>query len=111
MANRRGEQPKTWFRSERIFRVDGNWFIHTREGIAVGPYTDRFAAEVDAEVLRSVLVGADEAEATGIIQAFMESGGNTMKKPAAESVRSAEVVDLLRDDEPPMSFDQLRELS
>ena len=57
MANRRDEEPKTWFRSERVFRVDEEWFIHTREGIAVGPYGDKFAADVDAGMLKSLLRG------------------------------------------------------
>ena len=111
MANRRGEQSKTWFRSERIFRVDGDWFIHTREGIAVGPYADRFAAEVDVEVLRSLLVGAGDAEATGIIEDFVRSGGNTMSRADGDPDRTAEVADLLRIDEEETAFDRLRELS
>ena len=78
MANRRDEEPKTWFRSERVFRVDGEWFIHTREGIAVGPYGDKFAADVDAEMLKSLLVGVEDSEAHGIIQEFMESGGHNL---------------------------------
>ncbi len=110
MANRKGEEPRTWFRSQRVFRVDGDWFIHTREGIAVGPYSDRFSADVDAEMLRSLLVGASEAEAFRIINAFVDNGGNITTGAAAEAVRSSEVADLLRDDEE-ISFDRIRELS
>ncbi len=111
MANRRDEQPKTWFRSERVFRVDGNWFIHTREGIAVGPYADKFAADVDAEVLKSLLVGVGEEEATTIIRAFMESGCRNIsrdRKPAAD-FDAGEVASLL--DEEEYSFDSIRQLS
>ena len=79
MANRRDEESKTWFRSERVFRVDGEWFIHTREGIAVGPYGDKFAADVDAEVLKSLLedVGS-EAEAKEVIEEFMLDGSRNL---------------------------------
>ncbi len=38
---RKGEECKTWIRSERFFTVDGAWFFSTREGIDVGPYTTK----------------------------------------------------------------------
>ncbi len=104
MANRRDEEPKTWFRSERVFRADEEWFIHTREGIAVGPYNDKFAAEVDAEVLKSLLIGVDESEGADIIRAFMASGGNLRRdvEVDAEDTRKSrplpdEVASLLDD--------------
>lgn len=79
MAHRKDEQPKIWFRSERVFRVDEQWFIHTREGIAVGPYPDKFAADVDAEVLKSLLQDAeDEAEAKAVIEQFMLDGSRNL---------------------------------
>ena len=111
MANRRDEAPKTWFRAERVFRVDGEWFIHTREGIAVGPYQDKFAADVDAEVLKSLLVGTEESEALQVIRAFMGSGGRNLAGDAAEAVRAAEVASLLADDEEDYSLDKIRQLS
>ena len=80
MANRRDEEPKTWFRSERVFRVDGDWFFHTREGIAVGPYSDKFAAGVDAEMLKSLLAEADASEAHELIREFMKSGGHNLAR-------------------------------
>ena len=78
MANRRDETPRTWFRSERLFRSNTQWFFHTREGIAVGPYRDKFAAEVDAEMLKSMLKGLELAEARQIIKEFMLDSGKTM---------------------------------
>lgn len=78
MAQRRHEEPRIWFRSDRVFRVDGDWFIHTREGIAVGPYNDKFAADVDAEMLKSLLVGIEEVEAKAIIREFMLNGDKTL---------------------------------
>lgn len=110
MANRRHETPKTWFRSERVFRVDGEWFIHTREGIAVGPYQDKFAADVDAEVLKSLLVGSGEDEAVSIIREFISGGGKNLASRSSEKVKAAEVASLLADDEE-FSLDHIRQLS
>ncbi len=99
MANRRDEEPKTWFRSERVFRVDGEWFIHTREGVAVGPYNDKFAADVDAEMLKSLLDGVSETEAHEIIQEFMANGAHNLgrEKVAGAEVDADEVASLLDD--------------
>ena len=111
MANRRDEEPRIWFRAERVFRVDGDWFIHTREGIAVGPYGDKFAADVDAEVLKSLLVGVETDEATTIIREFMNSGCrniSTGRKPVAD-FDAGEVASLL--DEEEYDFDSIRQLS
>jgi hypothetical protein len=81
MAHRKNEEPRIWFRSERVFRVDEEWFIHTREGIAVGPYSDKFAADVDAEVLKSLLAEADEeSEAKAVIEEFMQGGGKNLRE-------------------------------
>ena len=103
MANRRDEEPKTWFRSERVFRVDGDWFFHTREGIAVGPYSDKFAADVDAEMLKSLLAEVEDTEAHELIREFMEHGGHNLrrelnrdKRPEPE-VDADEVASLLED--------------
>jgi hypothetical protein len=108
MAKRRDDDaPKTWFRSERVFRVDGDWFIHTREGIAVGPYQDKFAADVDAEVLKSLLVGTKEAEAVGIIQDFVGGGGKNLASRNVATSCAVEVANLLSDDDD-YSFDDIR---
>lgn len=71
MDYRKDEPPKTWFRSDRVFRSDGQWFFHTREGIAVGPYKTRFEAEIDAGMLLSLLMDADPGKAKAIIREFM----------------------------------------
>lgn len=111
MANRKDEEPKTWFRSERVFRVDGEWFIHTREGIAVGPYNDKFAAAVDAEMLKSLLVGVGESEAQEIIREFMENGGHNLvrERHIEPDVDADEVASLLDDED--WSLDTVRQLS
>lgn len=52
---RDNEQPKTWFRSERVFLSNGKWFFHTREGVDVGPYDSQFEAEIEAGMLKELL--------------------------------------------------------
>ena len=78
MAQRKNETCRTWFRSERLFRSNTQWFFHTREGIAVGPYEDKFSAQVDAEMLKSSLKGTEPGEARQIIKEFMLESGKTM---------------------------------
>ena len=45
MGRRDDEEDKTYFRSERLFCCNGQWFFTTREG-ALGPYRNRDQAEV-----------------------------------------------------------------
>ena len=53
---RRQENPRTWFRSERVFLLRENtWYFRTREGVELGPYDSRFEAEVEAGVLKEML--------------------------------------------------------
>ncbi|WP_198292182.1 DUF6316 family protein [Teredinibacter turnerae] len=45
MNVRRGEsEDRVWYRSERFFRADGQWYFSTREGVEVGPYPSRSSA-------------------------------------------------------------------
>ncbi len=66
LAGRRQEALKTWFRSERVFNSDGQWYFHTRESIDVGPYESQFDAELEAgllkELLKSLPVGESSEE-------------------------------------------------
>jgi hypothetical protein len=71
MATRKDEQPRTWFRSDRIFCAEGVWFFHTREGVDVGPYRNKFEAEVDAEMLKALLEGVDPSQTRRVIREFM----------------------------------------
>lgn len=48
---RKGEKDRPWYRNSRVVKNASGWFICTREGIDVGPYTCEFDAEVDAEIL------------------------------------------------------------
>jgi hypothetical protein len=62
MERRKHESPRLWFRSERIFRSNGQWYFHTREGIDVGPFATRFAAEVEASILKNILKEVPEPQ-------------------------------------------------
>ena len=42
---REGENNSTWFRTNRIFQADGDWYFSTREGRNIGPYGNRPATE------------------------------------------------------------------
>lgn len=44
MKSRRGETPKTFFRSDRYYTIGSDWYFSTREGNNVGPFRTRQAA-------------------------------------------------------------------
>lgn len=44
LSLRTGEHEKTWFRSDRFFIVDHDYYFTTREHIDVGPFPDRDSA-------------------------------------------------------------------
>jgi len=71
MDSRKNESARTWFRSNRVFRSDGHWFFHTREGLAVGPYKSRFEAEIDAAMLVSLLADVAPDRAKAVIREFL----------------------------------------
>jgi len=68
---RLGELARRWFRQERVFERGGNWYFRTREGIDVGPYTTRFEAEIEADILIARLAHESMAQSTRIIRAFI----------------------------------------
>jgi len=53
--SRQGEDPRQWFRCDRIFYQNGGWYIATREGIDVGPYANADAARRDEKLLIKLL--------------------------------------------------------
>ena len=68
---RRGEESKTWYRTDRIYENDGTWFFATREKIDVGPYTSLNEAEIDVQVLIASLKSIkSEEEAIQVIHEF-----------------------------------------
>ncbi|MFU8815813.1 MAG: DUF6316 family protein [Pseudomonadales bacterium] len=69
---RSSEAPQTWFRSERLFASNGKWFFHTREGVDVGPYDSQFEAEIEAAMLKELLLGRTPGEeAKAVIREFV----------------------------------------
>ncbi|WNO09486.1 DUF6316 family protein [Teredinibacter sp. KSP-S5-2] len=50
ITHRNGEQQQTWFRTDRFFVVDGDWYFSTREGHDIGPYGTRKLAESGLKV-------------------------------------------------------------
>ena len=72
MQCRQQEQPRVWFRSDRVFASGSDWYFHTREGIDVGPYTSHFEAEIEAGLVKELLRSAGTPEAAvGIIRDFV----------------------------------------
>ena len=59
---RNNEKTKTWFRSERVFLSNEQWFFHTREGVDVGPYDSQFEAEIEAGMLKELLREREHGE-------------------------------------------------
>ncbi len=41
----KGNAGRSWFRSERLFSVNGVWYFATREGVDQGPFATRRLAE------------------------------------------------------------------
>lgn len=52
---------RSWFRAERFFEHEGQWYFYTREGSMEGPFSDRFTArerlEAYLKVIRSGMLG------------------------------------------------------
>jgi len=68
---RDGEKPRTWYRGERIFMRDGQWFIQTREGVDVGPYKCEFDAELESAELIRKLQHAPATQVQGVIRSHV----------------------------------------
>ena len=73
MKYRDGEAPKSHYRADdRCFMSNGKWFFSTREGIDVGPYASREAAEFAIARLIKQLDGVTEAdEAVKVVRQFL----------------------------------------
>lgn len=71
--SRAGEAERTWFRSDRIFRLGEAWYIATREGIDVGPYGTLAEARHHCAKLIAQLARIDnEAAAAIAVREFNE---------------------------------------
>lgn len=96
-AVRSNEQPRTWFRSDRVFLSNGQWYFHTREGVDVGPYDTQFEAEIEAGMLKELLrerLGTHEGlcgeHALDVIREFVLDS-YVMGRPLAPSFGEAAV--------------------
>ena len=69
--HRKNEEPRLWFRSDRIFRSEGYWYFHTREGIDVGPYATQFEAEIESSILKNLLKQCAAGEQLEVIREFI----------------------------------------
>jgi hypothetical protein len=66
------EPTRTWYRCDRVFASNGSWFFHTREGVDVGPYETQFEAEIEAGMLKELLLGRPVGEtALSVIREFV----------------------------------------
>jgi len=66
-----GERARQWLRRERVFERGGYWYFRTREGIDVGPYTSRFEAEIESDILVARLSRDATAQSARVIRAFI----------------------------------------
>ena len=101
MITRKGEPLRTWFRSDRVFRAGGEWFFHTREGVALGPYETQAEARLDADRLASILAEDTAREARDIVMAFVLGGdGDAEEREAtlAQTLFDCEVAWLLAEE-------------
>ena len=88
-VGRSKEKPRTWFRSERIFLVDGRWFFHTREGVDLGPYDSQSEAEIEAGMLRELMrESATADDSLAVIREFVLDS-YAMGRPLTPSFRDA----------------------
>ena len=85
LVGRNNEKKQTWFRSERVFNCNGEWYFHTREGIDVGPYLSQFDASVDAALLIQKLRQSSDEDALEVIHAHakeVREGADTLRAAA-----------------------------
>jgi len=87
------EQERVWFRSERVFLSgESEWYFQTREGVDVGPYDTQFEAEVEAGLLKELLLNCGDEAAIGItIQEFV-SDSFDMGRPLSPRYQSGQAV-------------------
>ena len=64
-------------RSARFLETEDGWFFRTREDITLGPYLEKFDAELSASLLVAQLAQLDEGkDPTAVIQAFESDPSN-----------------------------------
>ena len=83
MKFRDGESPSSRYRAaSRCFQMNGKWYFATREGIDVGPFPSREAAEVGVEKLIAMIRGVtDPKEVHKLIEGFATLKGEWQYRP------------------------------
>ena len=72
LVGREHESMRTWFRSDRVFVTNGQWFFHTREGIDVGPYESQLECEIEAGLLKELFKNVTmDGEALRVLKEFI----------------------------------------
>lgn len=70
-------------RTARFVETEDGWFFRTREGIMLGPYAEKFDAEISASLLVARLAQIDDGkDPAAVIQAFENDPSNATKKNA-----------------------------
>jgi hypothetical protein len=88
-THRRDEPPHQHLRSDRCLLRRGRWYIATREGIDVGPYESREAAERDTRLLVMMLDAVDDPKAAhAFISEFQRRAHASPKRAGAHTRRS-----------------------
>ncbi len=87
---RKGESYRHWYRSDRVFLRDSQWYIRTREGIEVGPYACQFDAAIAAAELIRKLQAAPENHSEQIIRAQKNLAGSPQDLTSTEYTEYAE---------------------
>ena len=78
----RGQDPKV-VRSARFLETEDGWFFRTREDIMLGPYQDKFDAELSASLLIARLAQLEEGkDPAPVIQAFENDPSNAKLRHA-----------------------------
>jgi len=78
-------------RSARFVEQDDGWYFRTREGILLGPYADKFDAEISASILVARLAQLEEGkDPTVVIQAFESDPANA----TIAATKSSQPIDL-----------------
>ncbi|TQV65988.1 hypothetical protein FKG94_27740 [Exilibacterium tricleocarpae] len=57
-SNRSGEYGEVPVRNERVFQKNSYWYYTTREGVDIGPFDSRVAAEAGAEEFVDFILSA-----------------------------------------------------
>ena len=90
-CTREGEQEADQSRTSRFYETEDGWYLRTREGISVGPYSRKFDAQLAASLLSPVL---DQVESptdtiTAIHRFSQDPGYGPVPPPCNGSVAPA----------------------